>query len=290
MGGVEVGADPVLGCADPTDFCSFHFDDDGRFHLQVHTDKVTGQIIENALTEARDRHFHHGHTDVTWTDAIRDVCERSVDAIVDPARRNRFRINYHLDVTGAAVDATGWCLPDAIRRYVSCDGLLAPIFTHDALPVSVGRSRHIVPDRTRRLVELRDQGCRVPGCTRTRWLDVHHIVHWSDHGPTDTFNLICLCPHHHRLHHQGRLGITGNADDPDGVIFTNVAGYPIAQTGARPKPPGAPPAQPIGTYQHPLGERLDTRWLAFNPPPQHRPIVTPTHLTTDHHGHRPAWN
>lgn len=141
--------------------------------------------------------------------------------------------------------------------------------------MSIGRSQHIVPDRTRRLVELRDQGCRVPGCTDHRWLDVHHIVHWGDHGPTDMPNLICLCPHHHRLHHQGKLGITGNADDPNGVVFANQAGNPIAQSGAKPKPPGAPPSPPLGTYRHPVGERLDRRWLYFNPPPEHRVRATP---------------
>ena len=285
----EVGDDAVLGCSDPADRCGFHFDDDGRFHLHLETDKLTGEVIESALTEARDRRFHDGHADVSWTDAVREVCERSLDSIEDPDRQRRFRINFHIDAHGGAVDAKGWRLPDAIRRHVTCDGLLSPVFVEGGSPVSVGRSQHIVPDRTRRLVELRDQGCRVPGCTDHRWLDVHHIIHWSDHGPTDTPNLICLCPHHHRLHHQGKLGVTGNADDPDGVVFTNQAGNPIAQSGARPTPPGAPPSPPIGTYRHPLGERLDGRWLYFNPPPGHRETVTPSRLAADHYGHRPAW-
>jgi hypothetical protein len=134
--------------------------------------------------------------------------------------------------------------------------------------MSVGRSQRIVPERTRRQVMLRDQGCRVHGCSVDKFLEVHHIVHWEDDGPTDTWNLICLCPHHHRLHHQGKLGIVGNADVPSGVVFTNLAGNPIAQTGAKPKPPEAPPPTPIGTYRHPLGERLDSRWIYFNPPRQ----------------------
>jgi hypothetical protein len=96
---------------------------------------------------------------------------------------------------------------------------------------------------------------------------VHHIVHWLDGGVTDTFNLICLCPHHHRLHHRGRLGICGNADAPDGVIFTNAHGRPIAQTGAEPIPPSGPPPPPTGTYRHPSGERLDTRWFEFHRSP-----------------------
>ena len=124
----------------------------------------------------------------------------------------------------------------------------------------------MIPLRTRRLVILRDQGCRIPGCTVTHHIEVHHIVHWEDDGPTDTWNLIALCPRHHRMHHRGELGITGNADATDGITFTNRHGRVIGTTGARPQPPGAPPTTPTGVYEHPLGERLDPQWLYFNPP------------------------
>jgi hypothetical protein len=247
------------------DRCSFGVGDDGRFRMWVETDAEAGMVIEAALTEARDAAFGDGHHDVTWPDALREIAERSLDAIPSPSRRHRFRINLHLDTRGA-VDPTGARLPDAVRRHVGCDGLLSPVFTADGLPVSVGRARHLVPDRTRRLVTLRDQGCRVPGCTHHRHLEIHHIIHWLDGGPTDTDNLICLCPHHHRLHHRGRLGITGNADTPDGITFTTHHHTPITRTGARPRPPDTPPPPPIGTYRHPHGGRLDTRWLYFNPP------------------------
>jgi hypothetical protein len=252
--------------SEPDGNCGFHWDEAGRFHLHLDADGVTGALIESALTEACDALFGHGNGKVNWLDAIREACNRSLDSVTDPARRDRFRINIHLDTDGAAVDALGWRVPDAIRRYITCDGLLSPVFVAGGIPLSAGRSQRIVPERTRRQVILRDQGCRVPGCGVHKFLEVHHIVHWEDDGPTDTSNLICLCPHHHRLHHQGKLGITGNADLPGGVSFTNLAGNPIAQTGARPKPPGAPPPPPIGTYRHPLGERLDSRWIYFNPP------------------------
>lgn len=134
--------------------------------------------------------------------------------------------------------------------------------------MSVGRSQHIVPDRTRRIVEHRDHArCRVPGCTAGGHLEVHHIVHWLEGGPTDTWNLICRCPYHHRLHHRRVLGITGDADVPDGVTFTNRHGRPIAQSGARPIPPPGPPPPPMSTYRHPTGERFDTRWFEFHRQP-----------------------
>ena len=247
---------------------------DGRFRLNLECDETTGMIITNALRESRDRLFHDGHPDLDWIDAVRDIAERSLDAVADLARRDRFRIHIHLDTDGTTTDDRGRRLPDAIAKYISCDGLITPTFIHDAMPISIGRSGRTIPERTRRLVILRDQGCRVHGCTQTHVLEVHHIVHWHDGGPTDTWNLIALCPHHHRMHHQGLLGIAGNADDGT-VVFTDANGQRLRPTGARPTPPGAPPPTPAGVYQHPLGERLDTHWLHFNPPPEHRTTWQP---------------
>ncbi len=71
----------------------------------------------------------------------------------------------------------------------------------------------------------RDQGCRFPGCERTRWTHSHHRIDWAQGGPTDLDNLITLCPHHHRLAHEGGWTIEGNPDEelrfvrPDGRAF-----------------------------------------------------------------------
>ncbi|RLE25022.1 MAG: hypothetical protein DRJ50_03710 [Actinobacteria bacterium] len=255
---------------EPSDRCSFNLGDDDRFWLNLNCDAESGMIIEKALIEARDALFRAGQTDVTWADALREMAERSLDTVSEPARRDRFRINVHLDTGGEAVDENGWRLPDAIRRYITCDGLITPVFLKDGVPVSVGRTQRIIPERTRRIVQLRDGGCRVPGCTQHRFIEVHHIVHWEHDGPTDTWNLIALCPYHHRLHHKGKLGICGNADQLDGVAFTNEHGNPIAQTGAKPEPPGGPPPTPKGEYEHPYGEPIQTRWFHLNTPPEHR--------------------
>jgi hypothetical protein len=56
-------------------------------------------------------------------------------------------------------------------------------------------------------------------------------------------------------------------------MFTNRSGNPIAQTGSKPKPRGAASPEPVGIYQHPLGERLNGRWIYYNPPRRHREVV-----------------
>jgi hypothetical protein len=65
------------------------------------------------------------------------------------------------------------------------------------------------------------------------------------------------------------LGITGNADElEDGVEFTDANGKALTDSGARPWPPRAAPPPIKGTYEHPIGERLDFGWLHFNNDPQ----------------------
>ncbi len=249
------------------EYCSIGWDDGGRFRMSVRADADLGLIIEAALRESRDQLFRSSGSEVTWLDALREVAERSLDSVADPARRQRFKISVFVDTDGKMATSSQAYLPSAIERRLTCDGSLTPVLLENGLPLSVGHAQRIVPDRTRRIVEHRDHhSCQVPGCSADWFLEVHHIIHWLDDGPTDTWNLICLCPHHHRMHHRGRLGISGNADVPGGVVFTDARGRPIAASGATPIPPSGPPPPPIGRYEHPLGERIDTRWFTFREP------------------------
>jgi hypothetical protein len=81
--------------------------------------------------------------------------------------------------------------------------------------VGLGRLTRVVPWWLRRLLHLRDGGCRWPGCARTTWVDRHHIEHWGDGGPTDPDNLLELCRHHHGCVHEGGWRIDG---EPSGEV------------------------------------------------------------------------
>ncbi|MEO8182002.1 MAG: hypothetical protein ABI895_24475 [Deltaproteobacteria bacterium] len=68
------------------------------------------------------------------------------------------------------------------------------------------RAKQTIPPALRRAVLLRDQRrCQVPGCTNTRWLDLHHIELRSEGGRHSLENLTCLCGAHHRAAHRGEL-------------------------------------------------------------------------------------
>ncbi|WP_343994833.1 HNH endonuclease signature motif containing protein, partial [Terrabacter terrae] len=72
----------------------------------------------------------------------------------------------------------------------------------------------------------------------TRHLEVHHLEHWRDGGPTDLANLLGLCPFHHDGHHRGEFTITGDPTRPDGLTFETRTGLLIG-----PPPPPPPPTR-----------------------------------------------
>jgi hypothetical protein len=246
----------------PAQSVSLSWDEHSRLRLSGSLDTEQGRVFEGAAHEIRDALFHTGHTDVTWADVLAEMARRSLSP-VDEARRNRFlpQVHVHLD-TGATQLTNGVPLPPALADYLLCDSVLRPVWERDCVAFGVGRRQRSVPEPMRRIVEHRDQGCRTPGC-HARHVHIHHIIHWSRGGVTETWNIISVCPHHHKLHHLGLLHISGNADTPDGVTFTDHTGRPLA-THPQPRPPGEQsPPPPAVPYRHPSGERLQTKWVGL---------------------------
>jgi hypothetical protein len=87
-----------------------------------------------------------------------------------------------------------------------------------------------LPTAVARAVRLRDRDrCRVPGCSRRRYVDVHHIVERARGGVHSRKNCLCLCGTHHRMLHERQLVIAG---DPEGAIdFFDGAGRRLADAG-----------------------------------------------------------
>lgn len=268
---------------------SFATTERGTWRCSAELPPDEGALVERALAAERDRLFREsggradpddesqgqarGRPDLSWADALVAMAERSLaaEAAAHPAQL-RSLVLFHLDTERyggpQAHPHGGPALPDSLRRLIGCDARVRPVWESNGHPVSVGRSTRVVPERTRVVIQERDRGCRVPGCDRSRWLHVHHIVHWEDGGATDTSNLVSLCPAHHRLHHRGGLGITGDAEAPEALVVTDARGRRLTGSG-RPAPPGRPVMVAArsrgldGTWVPPAGERLDPRWVEF---------------------------
>jgi hypothetical protein len=269
----EDGDAPDLGDTPGRREVSFHNGEDGRWEARVLLPSDEGAVVQKALEASREFLFRHGDGDrVGWADALVHVAEAALSNVEGTGRLpgDRFQVLVHVDLDDPerARLHLGPVLAASLRNYVTCDATTRVVAERNGTPVHVFARRRSVDDRLRALIEHRDGGCRVPGCGRRRWVHVHHLVHHEDGGLTVPGNLCCLCPAHHRLHHQGRLGIDGDPTVPDGLRFTDRRGRPLR--GPSPRPPGAPPPEaaaalglPAPRWDPPLGESLDPKWITW---------------------------
>jgi hypothetical protein len=193
-------------------------------------------------------------------DAFMSLIEAGWDAEV--ARRphgQHTTVVVHVDVeTPVAALHLGPLLTDDEHRYLTCDATCEVWFQQHGRVIGSGRATRTVNRRLRRALEHRDRCCVVPGCTATRGLHAHHIVHWHDGGLTELSNLVLVCPYHHRSHHRGGITITGPAHrlvitDPEGrTLHTASLARPPTTTHPRSRRiPGRPANAPTGGGTHP---------------------------------------
>ena len=96
--------------------------------------------------------------------------------------------------------------------------------------------------------------CGFPGCSATSWLHAHHIVHWSNGGPTNLNNLVSLCSFHHHLVHEGGWQVEIEAGS---AMWTDPNGEPAGVT------PLAGTADNVETGQRHLGitpSTIESAW------------------------------
>ncbi|HEX4867307.1 MAG TPA: DUF222 domain-containing protein [Acidimicrobiales bacterium] len=101
--------------------------------------------------------------------------------------------------------------PETIRRLLGDTPIELNVDGPHGTCIGIGRPRRTIPRWLRRRIHARDHTCRFPGYSHPI-RHIHHITHWSDGGPTNSWNLIGLCWDHHHLIHEPRWTITGTAD------------------------------------------------------------------------------
>jgi hypothetical protein len=179
---------------------------------QVDLDPEDGSVLE------------HG---VRLADALVQMGSETLAADADHDRATllvRTDIPTLLGIEGAgqARLGDGTTIPDGTTitnptlRRLACDARIQLVI-EDPIDgvIGIGRTARTIPGWLARIVRTRDRGCRFPDCQRTLWLQVHHLEHWADGGPTNLDNLITLCGFHHRLLHNERWQIKGN---PNGDV------------------------------------------------------------------------
>ncbi|WP_170063469.1 HNH endonuclease signature motif containing protein [Rathayibacter tritici] len=141
------------------------------------------------------------------------------------------------------LDGYGSIPADAARALINDDTSFTPVLTDDTTGavVSVGRRYRLPPPRMRQLIQLRDQTCRFPGCTRSASsTEADHTIEWRNGGETTPANLASLCVPHHHVRHGDRWTYSLH---PDGTAdWTTPTGRRV--TTRPPVLPGRPPGMP----------------------------------------------
>jgi Domain of unknown function (DUF222)/HNH endonuclease len=183
---------------------TYFFDADGCLVLKGRLPPEQGALIVKALEMAMDQDFAE-------QPEAKDVSAESSAAHIH--------------------DGPGVSAETAHR--IACDSSIVAVKEdQDGEPLSVGRKTRSIPPAIRRALRERDGGCRFPGCTRHRYVDGHHIVHWADGGETSIDNLVLLCRHHHRLVHEG--GFVCERPASGEVVFKDRRDMPLPTYGLLP--------------------------------------------------------
>jgi hypothetical protein len=205
-------------------------------------------LLMRAIEAASDALYRGAKSDSTpeqrRADALGLLAERAMgtgfEGPVSGTRAERYQVVLHVDPSTLAADGEPGRaeLEDGTRvsaetcRRLACDASVVTVkHAEDGSVLDVGRRTRSTPPSIRRALDVRDRGCRFPGCG-ARFADAHHIQQWADGGETRLENLILLCPHHHRLLHEGGFRMELNAWPGGRPTFYTPRGLPVPETPA----------------------------------------------------------
>jgi len=204
----------------------------GTLTLTVELPLETGELIDKALDRARDCSSNEQPeiAEACWSaqqaDAFVTIANsylRGSPGATTSAAEN-YQVTVHVDHSALASGTGRSGLPIESVKRLCCDSdAIVIVENENEEPLSVGRKTRTVPTAIKRALWARDKACAFPGCHRKRFVDAHHIHHWSAGGETRLDNLMLLCSRHHRLVHEGGYRIVKDYQDrwcfkrPDGV-------------------------------------------------------------------------
>lgn len=162
----------------------------------------------------------------------------------------RYTVIVHMEEDGSAYLEDGTRVSAETARRIACDASVVRVrVSKDGGWRELEGKRRSIPPRLRRALQIRDQGCRFPGCG-SRFAQAHHIEHWADGGPTRLSNLVSLCAQHHRLMHEGGFRVRMDPTRPDQPVFHSPSGFAI---------PDVPPRMTVDGRALGIGSRVP-RW------------------------------
>ncbi len=212
----------------------------GTMTITVELPLEAGELIDKALDKARAASESQSpeFADESWVAQQADAMLTMATAYLTGQREastgssENYQVTVHVDSTALSEGHGRSGLPIESVRRLCCDSETVVIVEdEDGEPLNVGRKSRTVPTAIKRALWSRDKGCVFPGCRNKRFVDAHHIQHWSAGGETSLDNLLLLCTRHHRLVHEGGFAIA--KDYLDCWYFKRPDGQAVPHCGYR---------------------------------------------------------
>ena len=190
-----------------------------------------GELVEQALLTRADSFptlpdGSRGNLSQRRADALVAISQDSLttttgnqDSSSGPVLSVFTTVDLAADTFGQAGSTTGSGISVGSQTIeeIFCTGSVERITFQGGQPLAAGRTTRVISPKLRRAVLYRDGGCTADGCTSRYRLQPHHIIPWSQGGPTNPDNLTTLCWfHHHVVIHQ--MGYTIRPDSPPGRL------------------------------------------------------------------------
>jgi hypothetical protein len=242
---------PEMNELEDRQYLGSYWEEDGSLVVHARLAPEEGELLLRALEAMRDRLWHRPEEPCRGSaeprrqpsrvEALAAIAELALaETDTSEGRAPPYQVIVHVDEAvlsggdGAAVLDDGPAVAPATVRRLACDASVQRVGDGNGVALDLGRRRRTVTASLRRALQLRDKGCRYPGCTNRLFTDAHHVQHWLDGGETRPDNLLLLCRRHHRLIHEGGQSVEIGRDGD--FCFRNRWGNPLPSV---PRPPPA---------------------------------------------------
>lgn len=212
----------------------------GTMAITVELPLEAGELVDRALDRAMDScsspnpEFAEDSWQAQQADALVEMARAYLTGrcVATAGSVANYQVTVHVDQSALSNGEGRSGLPVESVRRLACDGETVVLVEDDrGEPLNVGRKTRTVPAAIKRALWARDKSCTFPGCRNKRFVDAHHVEHWSAGGETSLENLMLLCSRHHRLVHEGGFRI--DKDYRDRWIFKRPDGRAVPQCGYR---------------------------------------------------------
>ena len=190
----------------------FESSDSGMFVLTGEFDQIAGARIATALT-AKERQLWHREDPNKRATPQQRMADALAELISEPSGDSRsvgtdLLVIADFDVLEQQLEnprlVDGSPIPTGELHKMALEANLLPsIFDTKTQDMWLGRRVRTATEAQRIALIARDQHCI--GCgANPLWCQAHHIIWWSNNGPTDLDNLVLVCNDcHHKIHDHG---------------------------------------------------------------------------------------